>query len=93
MAEVRIHEVGCSGRVVTMTMPVSRHDRSLWRCASRFLADERGQDLIEYALLTGAVGLVGVSAWSSIGSGIGTAYTGWDTGVQNIWEPPNPSGP
>ena len=67
--------------------------RGLCGFVCRLLTDERGQDLIEYALLTGAVGLVGVSAWNAIGGGIGTAYTGWDTGVQNIWEPPNPSGP
>ena len=56
----------------------------------RFTANEQGQDLIEYALLTGAIGLVGVAAWQAITSGIGTAYNGWDSGVQNIWEPPDP---
>ena len=50
--------------------------------------DESGQDLIEYALLSGAIGIVGVAAWNAVGGGIGTAYTGWDTGVQNVWEPP-----
>ncbi len=64
----------------------------LGRRVGRFLTDERGQDLIEYALLSGLIGIVGVTAWNAVGSGIGTAYTGWDTGVQNIWEPPNPSG-
>jgi Flp pilus assembly pilin Flp len=32
------------------------------RRVGRWLADERGQDLIEYALITGASGLVGVAA-------------------------------
>ena len=56
----------------------------------RFTANERGQDLVEYALLTGAIGLAGVAAWQAITTGIGTEYTGWDSGVQNVWEPPDP---
>ena len=36
----------------------------------RFTANERGQDLVEYALLTGAIGLAGVAAWQAITTGI-----------------------
>ena len=56
----------------------------------QFTANEQGQDLLEYALLTGAIGLVGVVAWQAVQGGIGNAYTGWDSGNQNLWEPPDP---
>jgi Flp pilus assembly pilin Flp len=36
----------------------------------RFLRDERGQDLIEYALLVGLVALVAVSAVTQVGQTI-----------------------
>ena len=50
----------------------------------RFVADDSAQDLIEYALLTACIGLVGVAVWNNIRIGIGNAYAGWDTGVQDI---------
>lgn len=51
---------------------------------SRFLRDETGQDLIEYALLAAFIGIVGVVTWQAIGSGIFNDYIGWDAGVQNL---------
>ena len=64
---------------------------SWWpRSVVRFLGEETGQDVIEYALLAGAIGIVGVVAWNNIAEGIGFAYQGWDTGVQNLWEPADP---
>ena len=75
-----------------METSMTESDRDLRRCARRLLADERGQDLIEYALVAGLIGVVGVAAWNAIGGGIGTAYTGWDTSVQHVWEAPDPSG-
>lgn len=58
----------------------------------RLLRDERGQDLVEYALLTAAVGLAGAASWPFIEQSIGTAYRALDTNTQNLWEPPPPSG-
>jgi Flp pilus assembly pilin Flp len=52
----------------------------LWRLA----AGEEGQDLIEYALLSALIGLVGILTWTNITAGIGTAYTTWDTGLQSV---------
>lgn len=54
--------------------------------------DDAGQDIIEYALLTAAIGVVGILAWQAITGGIGTAYQGWDSGTQSLWEPPDPGG-
>jgi Flp pilus assembly pilin Flp len=56
-----------------------------WR---RFWRDEHGQDLVEYALLTALIGLVGLTVWSTIVSLIGARYTDYDTGVQGLWESP-----
>ena len=83
-----IHGTCESGRSLKVRMP--KWTQNTIRQLHRFITNERGQDLLEYALLTGAIGLVGVLAWQAIQGGIGTAYTGWDSGVQNIWEPPDP---
>jgi len=39
------------------------------------LNDESGQDLIEYALVAGLIGLGAVAAMSSLSTKIGTAFT------------------
>jgi Flp pilus assembly pilin Flp len=54
------------------------------RLMNAFIRDEAGQDIIEYALLAAFIGTVGILAWQSIGTGIGTAYTNWDGGVQGL---------
>lgn len=67
--------------------------RSAW--ASMIVAcarDERGQDLIEYALLTAAVGVAGIATWPFIATSIGTAYRALDTNTQGLWQPPPPGG-
>lgn len=54
------------------------------RLLREFIADEGGQDLIEYALLTVFIGIVAILAWQNIGNSIRTVYTGWDGGVQGL---------
>jgi Flp pilus assembly pilin Flp len=46
--------------------------------------------MIEYALLAAFIGTVGILAWQSVGVGIGSKYSGWDTGVQGLYNPPDP---
>jgi Flp pilus assembly pilin Flp len=58
----------------------------------RLVDDERGQDVIEYALLTAAVGVVSAATWPVIAGAIGTAYTTLESNTQNLWEPPPPGG-
>ena len=60
------------------------------RTVRSFVSDETGQDLIEYALLAGSIGLVGIAMWDGIVNGIGSAYQGWDTNTQNAWHPQDP---
>jgi Flp pilus assembly pilin Flp len=54
------------------------------RLIVRFLREECGQDIIEYALLGAFIGTVGIVAWQNIGVGIANHYSGWDAGVQNL---------
>jgi Flp pilus assembly pilin Flp len=56
------------------------------------IEDEGGQDLIEYALLTATIGLVGAASFDFIRTAIGTTYASWDTGVNDLWVPDDPSG-
>ena len=79
---------------------VERLNRGAVRCAdrlrslfTRWVGEECGQDIIEYALLAALIGTVGILAWQSIGIGVGNAYSGWDTGVQDLACPPDPGDP
>jgi hypothetical protein len=54
------------------------------------LLGDRGQDLVEYALLTAFVGLAGAAAWGAIQNAVQAGYLAWDTAEQDLWEPPNP---
>jgi Flp pilus assembly pilin Flp len=60
------------------------------RLLTRFVDEETGQDLIEYALLTATIGLAGVAGIDLINAAINAAYTSWDSGVNNLWEVPPP---
>ncbi len=58
----------------------------------RFWQDETGQDIIEYGLLAAFIGIAAIATWTSIETHLHDAYLGYDTGVQNLWQPPNPGG-
>ena len=58
----------------------------------RLIFDDRGQDLIEYALLTALIGFAGLAAFDFIRAAIGTTYTSWESTTNDLWEPPNPIG-
>jgi len=42
--------------------------------AHSFMQDESGQDLIEYALVAGLIGLGAVTAMGSLGTAVATAF-------------------
>ena len=48
---------------------------------ARLLAKDRGQDLLEYALLVGLIALVAVVAVTSLGNAIGTVFWGYIASV------------
>jgi Flp pilus assembly pilin Flp len=56
----------------------------------RLVEEDTGQDLIEYALLTGAVGFAGVVGINALGAAINSTYSSWDTNVNGLWETPPP---
>jgi Flp pilus assembly pilin Flp len=59
----------------------------------RLLWDEAGQDTIEYALLSAAIGVIGVATWPAIAAAVGNVYQILDGDTQDLWEMPNPAGP
>lgn len=58
----------------------------------RLLLETDGQDLIEYALLTAFIGLVGFAAWSAMLTNVGNMYTNITGVVWNAWRPADPVG-
>jgi Flp pilus assembly pilin Flp len=64
---------------------LSAHFRSQPRTSllRRWLVEEDGQDLIEYALLCSAVGFAGAVAFSFISDAMNTTYTSWDDAVHD----------
>ena len=48
---------------------------------NNLLQDESGQDLIEYALVAGLIGLGAVTAMSGLATKIGTAFTSIGTSL------------
>jgi Flp pilus assembly pilin Flp len=83
---------------------ISRHHRALQRRSPRratggptlglraFIVDERGQDVIEYGLLSAFFGIVCIAVWVSIQGRLRDAYIGYDFGVNSIWASPPPGG-
>jgi len=51
---------------------------------NRFVREEQGQDLIEYALLAGFISLVAVVAITNVGTGVNAVYNNIDGQVQKI---------
>jgi pilus assembly protein Flp/PilA len=51
---------------------------------NRFVRDEQGQDLIEYALLAGFISLVAVAAITAVGVGVNGVYTELQSQVESI---------
>jgi Flp pilus assembly pilin Flp len=58
----------------------------------RFLLEERGQDLIEYALLTAVIGFAGLAVFDVLRAAIGTTYASWEASTNDLWQPPDPIG-
>ena len=50
---------------------------------ARFVRDEQGQDLIEYALLAGFISLAVVTAVTNVGTSLNQLYQNVDSQVDN----------
>jgi len=75
---------------MTRCNSVSVSGRRALALAARLLQSDSGDDLVEYALLTTAIGLVGAAAFTFLSDAIKYAYGTWNAGQQNLWQPPNP---
>jgi Flp pilus assembly pilin Flp len=58
----------------------------------RLIVDDTGQDLVEYALLSGVIAVAGILLFPVIAGKMGTAYTTWREGAKAAWEPCPPGG-
>jgi Flp pilus assembly pilin Flp len=58
----------------------------------RLLLDDRGQDLIEYALLSAFVGLAGLAALQVVSANLGEWYATSNSNVNRLAESPLPRG-
>ena len=54
---------------------------------TRFIAEEDGQDVIEYALLTALIGLCAVAVFNLWNGAISRTYSSWNTGANKLWDP------
>jgi Flp pilus assembly pilin Flp len=52
--------------------------------SERFIFEEAGQDIVEYALLTAIIGIAAIAIWNELTVRVGVVYTAADTGVQNL---------
>lgn len=67
----------------------------MYRLFLRWLRQDDGQDLIEYALLSSFVGFAGYAALGALGDLMQTTYKSWDTAVQSkeLVQVPDPQAP
>jgi Flp pilus assembly pilin Flp len=56
----------------------------------RFVYDDQGQDLIEYALLTMIVSVGSLLVFDVIRNKMADAYEQWGIEIQDNWEPSDP---
>ena len=50
----------------------------------RFVRDEGGQDIVEYALLGALIGIAAIVTWQQLATTVGVAYGTADAGVQGL---------
>jgi Flp pilus assembly pilin Flp len=67
-----------------------RATHHMGRLLRRLARDDGGQDLIEYALLTGIIAIAGILLFPTIQSKMANAYQDWNDNAQAIWETPPP---
>ena len=59
---------------------------------ARLRRDEDGQDLVEYALLVAFFGITFLAVWTSVFNAVGSRYGATRSGVDGLWDPPDPGG-
>ena len=64
----------------------------LRRLAGRLRGEESGQELIEYAILTGIIGITTLLLYTTVQGTAKKNYTDANTDIQNVWQPLPPGG-
>jgi len=64
----------------------------LRRWIRTFARDPRAQDLLEYALLSAVIGLVGLAVLNGVSTLVNTYYGQSQSSVNGLWQSPDPSG-
>ena len=85
--------LGGRSAAAAKTACFSHGDIGFRRCLGRWIREEDGQDVVEYALLTALIGLAGVVAFALLANNVGGAYVNWDGAEQNLWVPNDPGAP
>ena len=75
-----------------MAVPLLKEVGAMRNRLRNWLADEGGQDLIEYMLLTSFIAIVGWLGIQVLGNAMNTTYRSWDSTTQEVWEVPDPVG-
>ena len=75
-----------------MAVPLLKEVGPMGSRLRRWFGDERGQDLIEYMLLTSFIAIVGWLGIEVLGNAMNTTYRSWDSTTQQVWEPQAPVG-
>ena len=68
-----VHMAGETGSLALVSNE-DKLEKMMKNLFNRFVRDDQGQDLIEYALLAGFISLVAVTAITNVGSGVNTVY-------------------
>ena len=63
---------------------------SPWGWLVELARDDRGQDLIEYALLSAFIGVTLLLVMQTVTDALAGAYGTWLAGVNALWETPPP---
>ena len=61
----------------------------------RFITEDGGQDIVEYAFLAAFIGIAGYLTLEAIEDAVRTTYESWldpTTGTPSVWAPPGPDG-
>jgi len=77
---------------MSLSLPSLKLLKPMTELLQRLASEDEGQDLVEYALLTGFVALATVAGVNAIGTAINMSYSSWDAATQNLWEPQAPAG-
>lgn len=66
--------------------------RGLRNLITRLRREDRGQDLVEYGLLTAIIGISSLLLFTTFQPRMASVYLGWNTAQEAAWEPCDPGG-